>query len=153
MQVRAVLGLAVAVVALGLAGCSASPKASFPGSFAERPVLGALPPDLPQNPEPCVSYCREEVPATYRMVPKLCQVDCAKTVNIEETVYEMRAREVEVTPRCTKTYEACGERCQQELVQVKPGAKEILVLCIRPAVCVLSKNFQQSRLIVHIVLQ
>lgn len=119
---RAVL-CAFAVVLGGglLAGCQSAPGPSFPGSFSERPVIGALPTDLPENPEPCLSYCREEVPATYRMVPKLVEVECARTVTIPETVYEMRAREVLVKPRTTKTYEACGETCQQELVQVKPG--------------------------------
>ncbi len=122
MHVRAVLGLVAVPFVASLLGCSASPKSDpFPGTFQERPVLGALPPDLPENPEPCVSYCSEVVPATYRMVPKLCEVAPGRTVEIQETVLEMRAREVCVKPRTERQIEACGTRCQQELVQVKPG--------------------------------
>ena len=89
--------------------------------FQDRPMLGALPPDLPDNPEPCVSYCKESVAPTYRMVPKLVQVEPERIRTVSETVMEMRAREVLVKPTTNKAYEKCGTRCEQEMVQVKPG--------------------------------
>ena len=108
------------VGAVVLAGCSAG-RANLQSQHFDYGTAAVLPPDLPENPEPCMKYCKKWVEPTYRMVPKLVQCGCATERVIEETVMETRAREVCVKPRRCDTYERCGQTCDQELVQIKPG--------------------------------
>lgn len=112
--------MALVIGALTLVGCSAG-RASLQSDNFDYGTASVLPPDLPANPKPCTQYCKEWVPPTYRMVPKLVQCGCADTRVIEHQAYETRAREVLVKPKTIKTYERCGQTCDQELVQIKPG--------------------------------
>jgi hypothetical protein len=106
--------LVLAVAAAAFVGCSSSGSPSQ-GSCA------VLPPDLPNDPEPCTTYCRVWVPPVYRDVPKLVQVKPPRMVTKEETVCRLRFQEVCVKPRETKLCRTPGTRCESSVVQVRPG--------------------------------
>lgn len=109
--------VAIVLAILGgvlFAGCSSSGAAGCTDC--------AIPPqDLPPEPVPCATYCKEYVEPVYRKVPTLVEVCPAKTVCEKDTIMETRYREVMVEgPKC-KTCEYGGGKCDQALVQAKPG--------------------------------
>jgi hypothetical protein len=120
MRMARNLALTIVGVALvTLTGCASGPT---PDSLAGPCCgLGAIPTDLPANPDPCQKYCRVWVPAEYRKVPKLvkCKASCTRTVEVPIKV--MRAYEVQVKPRTGYCASTCGKDCEDTLVQVKPG--------------------------------
>lgn len=119
---RSGLVLAGCLFVASLAGCqTAARERGLPPHFESRNMMGSLPLDLPEHPDPCVQYCKEWVPPTYRMVPTLVQKDCGDTQCVTETVFETTACEVLVKPRTGRKFEKCGTSCEEELVQVKPG--------------------------------
>lgn len=106
----------LALAALGLSACT--------GSYAYRTdqrAAGALPLDLPQDPDPTKKYCRVWVPPVYREVPYLAQCKGGTTRKVQETVMEMRAYDEVVKPAGCKTVRGCGRTCEESLVQVRPG--------------------------------
>ena len=104
------MGLAVVVVALAFVGCSTAPR-----------HFTAIPSDLPADPETCTKYCKVWVPPVYRDVPRLVQKTPGRCVEVPETVCETRYREVCVRPRCQYEVETDGKRCEQAVVQTRPG--------------------------------
>ncbi len=85
MRTMAWVGMAAAAIAL--MGCAAN---------TER-VTGTawgLPQDLPANPAPGKRYCKVAVPATYRMVPKLCKVDAGGMKTEQGTVMKTTGERV-----------------------------------------------------------
>jgi hypothetical protein len=101
--------LALAVVAFVAAGCCSSPCTS------------TLPSDLPSDPALCASYCKVWVPPVYRERPRLVQTKapCNETVPVPMT--ELRVQQVCVKPVERKTVRLPGKRCEQAVVQTKPG--------------------------------
>ncbi len=105
--------LVLGAMALAFAGCSSGGPRY--GSCA------VLPPDLPNDPEPCTQYCRVWVPPVYREVPQLVQVSPRRMVEKKETTCRLRFQEVCVRPGQTKPCRTPDKRCESALVQVKPG--------------------------------
>lgn len=103
--------VAATAALLIMAGCSSTRDNS----------IGAIPTDLPANPNPCASYCKEWVPPVSRKVPKL--VKCCPG-SIEETPYtvmETTYEDVLVKPRTCECRTGCGTTCEEQLVETRPG--------------------------------
>jgi hypothetical protein len=108
-RIAVVLGL---IVALGaLAGCASTVRSTF----------GTLPPDLPEEPEPCTTYCKVWVPPVYRDVPKLVTVRPPCTVSEPETICRTQLEEVCVKPRTNRICKSPAWKCEQAVVQTRPG--------------------------------
>ena len=107
--------LVVTVVALG--GCRGTVFYDSPAHRASVPP----PSDLPENPDPCVKYCREWVPPTYRMRPRLCKKCCGRCVSVPETVMVTSATDVCTQCRPKRVRYGGGCTCNETLVQTKPG--------------------------------
>ncbi len=105
----AVLGAAL----LGLVGCQSAPRGGV--------GCGVLPTDLPPDPLPCTTYCRVWVPPVYRNVPRLVMVSPPRTQVTPETVMRTRFRDVCVKPAEQRVCQTPDLRCDQAVVQVKPG--------------------------------
>jgi len=106
--------IALALLALTVAGCASRGPAAY-GSCA------TLPSDLPADPEPCTTYCRVWVPPTYRNVPKVKQTCPPKVETEAYQTCRLRFQEVCVKPRQVKQCRTADKRCEQAVVQVKPG--------------------------------
>ena len=108
-----VLGMLLALVVL--AGCSSGP-ARLPGEG-----YGALPPDLPDDPQPCTTYCKVWVPPVYRDVPRLRQVKPGCLEMSKEQIVHTRFGEVCTKPRELVECRTPDKRCEEAVVQVRPG--------------------------------
>lgn len=104
------LGIAVVFAVVALGGCQ-SPSSQY----------GALPTDLPADPEPCTKYCKVWVPPVYRDVPVLQLEKHGCTTEVPETVMEVRCREVCDRPACEYSVRTPGKRCEQAVVQTRGG--------------------------------
>lgn len=118
----------LAVVALSVtAGCASGNRRGDDCGCAATCVpsgCGALPTDLPRDPDPCLKYCKKWVPPVYRQVPSLEMTpSCMQSVDrkIMKTCFVER----EVKPRecksLTKQLCSCENPCEQTAVEVCPG--------------------------------
>ncbi len=109
---RMALPLVLLTLALAMAGCCGGQ----PGMRADIP-----PADLPDNPDPCVQYCREWVPPVYRKVPKMVKVCDGTTRTVETTEMLTEYHEVKVKPcECDIKY-GCGDSCEETVVEAQAG--------------------------------
>lgn len=83
--------------------------------------VGTLPGDLPPNPDPCMSYCKEWVPPVMRKVPKLVKCRPGTVKETPYTVMETSYDDVLVSPRTCDCRTGCGTTCEEQLVEQKPG--------------------------------
>lgn len=116
----------LAVAAFVLSGCASGGggrcggNACGPCGQAEGPCGPKGPPlDLPQDPDPCVKYCKVWVEPVYRDVPKLVPV-CGGTKNVLKDVTTTRFVTKATPGKCYGcTTPSCD--CDETAVEVCPG--------------------------------
>ena len=113
---RMLLGLVMLTAVGGLLGCSAI---GYCDNACDAP--GLLPPNLPDDPEPCTKYCKVWVPPVYRPKPCVVQKRPGYTKCVEDCVLKTEYQEVCVKPR--ESYRVCepDHACEQAVVQATPG--------------------------------
>lgn len=114
MRITTCLAVLAATSALFLGGCTTN--------WSTGPQCGkTLPQDLPDNPDPCATYCKEWVPPVYRDVPRLRETCPARTVQVPYVARRTRYETVQTKPREVACRSGCGQTCEESLVQVRPG--------------------------------
>jgi hypothetical protein len=108
-SIRGWVVLALLVVGGALGGCQ--------GGCCDS----TLPPDLPEDPQPCTRYCKVWVPPVYRDVPRLCQVRPPCTRCVPDTQVRPHFETVCVKPRECYTCATPNRVCETAAVQTRPG--------------------------------
>lgn len=120
---RLLPALLLAVALTSLAGCSSNRSGrdcGCPAAACMPSGCGALPTDLPRDPDPCVKYCKVWVPPVYRDVPRLTSTPgCMVTTN--KTIMETHFVERMTKPAQGYHVSMDPGSCEQTAVEVCAG--------------------------------
>lgn len=123
LAVRTLPALVAALALTLLVGCASGPRHDPLCGCAPTCLpsnCGALPSDMPRDPDPCMKYCRVWVPPVYRDVPSLeMEPGCVETV--QKDALKTCFVEREATPRACEHRTMQPDACQLTAVEVCPG--------------------------------